>query len=292
MEKKVIHYVTMRFVIPLLALLLFCVSVGKGAYLLQGGFTIRHITPLSVPAKRNWNPEIDQILLQPFRYFSRGRQSFVFLSEDGNYVLKIPRTDVYKLSFFQRAIKSSVFQKQLADKLANRREKFSESLRLSQEELQAQTKVLATHFGCSEPSTQNILLIDRLGFKKTLPLHSTSFVLQEKLSLLTPALLASIERKQTEEAKKILDALIEVIGVRAKKQIMDRDQTFLGNYGFDGETAYLLDVGSFYFHPADDTSHKSLRDSMGPFSDWLATIDPALHQYLNQRLSFLLGPSD
>ena len=80
-----------------------------GIFLIKGkkesfkDFSIRKITsdysPLNVVAS---NSVIDSILDQPFTYIGKGRQSFVFLSEDKKYVLKFVRQDRLKVPLFSK----------------------------------------------------------------------------------------------------------------------------------------------------------------------------------------------
>ena len=59
------------------------------------------------------------------------------------------------------------------------------------------------------------------------------------------------------------------------------------NYGFNGQTAYQIDVGSFFYAEGMDPKtsfQKSVRDSMDPVQEWLAQIDPQMLQFLHEKI--------
>lgn len=282
----------MRKTLPILALLLFSLLIGQALHDLRNGFTLRRIPPLNRPVSADWDEQTAQILSQPFHYLGRGRQCFAFESEDKKYVLKFPRTDIYKTPFWARVLPAKTYREKL-EAIHKVREQFIlDSFSLSFRELKHQTALLAFHLGQSEPRGKKLTLIDRIGFKYQIPLENAPFVLQEKKPLLMEAFTSALEKGEKKEAEKILDALISVIVERAEKGILNRDRSFLRNYGYDGENAYQIDVGSFFKNP--NLSHyasyeKSLRDSLDPIQEWLAENEPSLLPHLNTRLSSALN---
>lgn len=262
-------------------------GTGKGLYTLKKGFTPRRIHCLGTTVSENWSREADQALSQSYTYLGRGRQCFAFASQDGKYVLKLPRTDIYKIPLWVRALPfSSLREKMHADRI-KREDYIVGSMHIAFNELRDQTGILALHLGQSNSRGRKLTLIDALGCKHHLPLESTPFVLQYKHPILMKSFQDALATGKREEAKAILDALIVAVFERGAKGILNKDRSFLRNYGFDGQKAYQIDIGSFFRIEGmerSDAFHKSVRDSMDAVKEWMANTDPDMLEYLNHKL--------
>lgn len=87
-------YFKIFLVISLLVFVIY--SSGRLYYAITAGFTISNITS-DFAYNEKWDmlslsnlekERVNQILAQKFSYLGKGCQSYVFLSEDGEYVLK------------------------------------------------------------------------------------------------------------------------------------------------------------------------------------------------------------
>lgn len=246
-------------------------ATAKGVHTLRDGFSIRRVQPIALKADP-LSPEIANILKQPFHYLGRGRQSFAFASEDGNYVLKLPRTEIFKPPLFFS--NSAVIQRR-----KERQKFFLRSFEIAHKILPDQTAVLALHIGHSDDRGE-LLLYDKMGQKIRLPIRSTSFILQEKKPLLTQVLLK-------EKRMEILQSWAQLIVERSRRGVENRDPSFLRNYGYDGKRAYQIDIGSL--NPKDPALfQKSARDSAAPIQLWLGKVDPkwlaAFNDFLESEL--------
>ena len=278
----------MKKLILLLFLIVFCAGVGKGIYFVRDGFTERRIHGLKNWITPDWDEEVELALDQPFYYLGRGRQCFAFASKDGKYVLKLPRTDIYKTPFWARVLPVKAYREQLEAKNLCRQNFVLGSFDISIHELRNQTGLLAVHLGQSFPQGKKIILVDKLGIKHSLRREKTPFVLQYKKPILMNEFSLARKNGDTQKAEKILDAMLDVIVERAEKGILNRDRSFLRNYGFDGEKGYQIDVGSFYRNPKIEgraAYEKSIRDSIDPVLEWLAKTDPEMLDYLNKTLN-------
>ncbi|MBX7066420.1 MAG: hypothetical protein K1X28_04235 [Parachlamydiales bacterium] len=280
----------MKKLLIIFLLLSFSMGVGNGLYWLKDGFSSRRIQSLPYPVEEDWNDEAKEALKQTFTYIGRGRQCFAFGSEDGKYVLKFPRTDIYKTPLWAQFLPVHTYRARI-EKDHKKRENFVlNSFRISFKELKEQTALLATHIGQSS-SKQFLHIVDAAGCKHELPVATTSFVLQYKRPILMKAFSQAIEKGERKEAEKILDAMLAAINERASKGILNRDRSFLRNYGYDGEKAYQIDVGSFYRvpdMPLENAREKSIRDSVDPVQEWLAKKHPEMLPYLNAHLEALI----
>ncbi len=280
-----------RKLFSLLLLILFSVAAGEVLYYVKDGFSARRIHSLNRETDANWSQETQQILEQPYRYIGRGRQCFAFASDDGKYVLKLPRTDIYTLPFWARALPVPAYRSKLDLDHRSRETFILDSFLISANDLKDQTGILAIHLGKSRPKGKKLVLIDASGCTHHLSLEKTAFILQYKQPILMKSFSAALEKGDRKEAEKILDALLSVIVKRAQKGILNRDRSFLRNYGYDGKQAYQIDVGSFFRKPELSRSEiyeKSIRDSVDPIDEWVAKNAPEMEKYLKERLNIYL----
>jgi hypothetical protein len=164
------------------------------------------------------------------------------------------------------------------------------SFRIANTTLSRETGTLALHLGDSTSWQGELTLIDALGFKVQIPLHKTCFIVQHKQPLWTPQFLKAHETGNTAEKTRLLNALIDAMERRGRKGILNRDRSFLRNYGFDGICAYQIDIGDFYKLPTwypEQVFLKSVHDSLAPVQEWLAEIDPSMLEIVKARLNSL-----
>ncbi len=269
-------------------LCLLCMGAGKGLYWAKDGFNARRIHGLTNGFTEDLNTEAKLALTQTFHYIGRGRQCFAFASADDRYVLKFLRTDIYKLPFWTRVLPVKSYRKWLEEEQQRREQFIRNSFEISFSELKDQTGLVAIHLGASQAIAERLTVVDKLGCKHHIPLESTSFVLQYKRPLLTKIFTQALQQREREQ---ILDALVDAVVARAQKGILNRDRSFIRNYGFDGQRAYQIDVGSFFRQQGLDPAaafQKSLLDSMGAVQEWLSQKDPEMAIYLNEKLNNLL----
>lgn len=258
----------------LLGLVIFSLLIGKGVYFLKRGFSLRKIlSPMEETILLGWGEKSENILRQPFYYLGKGRQCFAFESADRNYVLKIPRTDIYLAPFWVRTLRLRNLQKKIEEEKRGRKTFLLKSFVLSYQKLREETGIIALHIGKNGiPGT--LLIKDAFGSCFSLPIDSISFALQKKSPPLVPRFLKEVEKGDWVAAKSLIKALFHVIESRAKKGILNRDRSFLRNFGFDGESAHQIDIGSFFEDPSlspKEAEEKSFRDSTDPIYEWLAT---------------------
>jgi hypothetical protein len=274
--------------IAIFTLILFCCLTGEGLHYIKGGFSPRRIQSLDVDLTEGWNEETQRTINQTFYFVGRGRQCFAFQSQDGKYILKIPRTDIYKTPFWVRALPIRSYRAQLEARHEAKKQFILESFRISFYELKNQTGLLAIHLGSSPKSGRTITLVDASGWKHNMQLDKLPFLLQYKKPILIDSFLQALKTGNQNEAGKILDALVAAITERASKGILNLDRRFIDNYGYDGEKAFQIDVGSFFKKPdltLPDAREKSLRDSIDPVKEWLTELYPEMLNYLDLSIN-------
>lgn len=268
----------------LIALMIFTATIGKLWHVARGGFRINRITyelPRLLYTSEHEEQTVIPYLQGTFRYLGRGRQCYAFESEDKAFVLKIPRFDRYflpirwkvPLSFLEtkRAALFEEKQKRLAFTL--------KSFEIASKELAPQTAILYSHFFKTQSLPSLLIIQDRLGRSYRINPNKTPFILQEKKELMIPQFLRAVEAKDEETIDRILGAFLDLIEVRATLGIFNKDPSFIKNFGWDGEKAIQIDVGSFYrreLDSADRARFLSMIESCYPMRNWLIRLDPAL----------------
>ncbi len=154
-----------------------------------------------------------EILDQPFRYMTCGGQSFVFLSDDGRYVLK----------FFKGP--ATLLPKVRARKI----KKISRTLvgyNLLQDKLPAHSATIYAHL--SKTPLRSVTLIDKCGIRHTVDLSSVECILQHHVEPLSPAILPKVH------------ALAELM---AQEKLTDTDPRQHKNWGVLSGEAVIFDAG-------------------------------------------------
>ncbi len=190
---------------------------------------------------------VQKVLTQPFHYLSSGQQSFVFLSEDGQYVIKFFKQNIYDPSWRERWMPTFLHKKKqkAIDKKRNKLERDFTSYRLAFEEMQEETGLLLVHLNPTDSFHQKLTIIDKLHISHKLDIDSTSFILQKRAELVCPRLTRLMEAGKIEEAKQTISSLFDLLEARYKKEIFDSDPDFDKNFGFLENTPVQIDIGRF-----------------------------------------------
>ena len=279
----------MQKLIRIVFLLALCTGIGKLWHAAKDGFQISRVRSWNVPEKYPISEEAKKALCQSYRYIGRGHQCYAFASEDGQYVLKLPRTDRYQTPFWMQFFPEK--RKEKEEDVQHREKALLESFRISYEELSDQTALLAFRMGSGSENLGNLQIQDRLGRSYVLPVHQTPFLLQRKFPILMRCFESALDKGKREEAAQILDRFLEAIYDRAMRGVLNKDPSFMRNFGYDGTKAYQIDVGSFYRKEGIAgfvAFHRSIKDTIGPVRQWLKMKDPDLEAHLDEKLHELL----
>jgi len=236
----------------------FClIGLGMFWHQLSAGFRLQKIA-FSIPENTEWETflpekekgEVRKILQQKFTYLDKGRQSYVFLSEDGKYVLKLFRYHLvrkrfslyipYFLKFWDKDAGRKLFAKK------GQFENWMESYKLAFEKLKEETGLIYLHLVKTSFLDQKIEVLDKLGRSYFLPLDSTGFLLQKKADLFSNVVGDLIRKKDRTNLKKVFKAYFATVASRHQKGIANKDHSWIKNYGIIGfNEAVEIDVGRY-----------------------------------------------
>ncbi|MBX7067060.1 MAG: hypothetical protein K1X28_07505 [Parachlamydiales bacterium] len=184
-------------------------------------------------------------LKKPFTYFSKGGQSFVFMSQDGQYVLKIFHYDSCRIPLGSHLV--AAFRKWLG--LSHRRyiytpekiEKTFEACSLAFRYAQEQTGLVYIHLNPKE-GLPNITLLDCFGRKHIVNTSQVRFALQKRAAPFLPAFL----EQPKEPLFQSFHTLLEEISAQG---IVNNDSRLNGNFGILDGKVVAIDFASFIYSP-------------------------------------------
>ncbi len=276
----------------LLALVVF--FIGSGWHFLGSGFRLQKIA-FVIPVNPKWETpisyeektQLEEIVKQPFFYLDKGRQSYVFSSRDGKYVLKLFRYHLVRKRFSLYISRYVCFwDKAKKKKLKSKQKQFEdwmESYHLAFTKLQKETGLIYMHL-VKTNDLPSVVIQDKLGRSFSLDLNKYGFLLQKKTDLLFPVVQKLVKKKQDQKLQKVIQAYIKTVADRHQKGIQNKDHLWTKNYGIVGFSEVVeIDVGRYSFIPSAKTE-KELRQELylytGLFHDFLAKNYPkALQDY-------------
>ena len=252
------------------------------AYLRTDGFHQSKIARDLPNAQESFaSDEVLTIISQPFRYLDKGRQCFVFASEDGRYVLKL-----FNQSYFQMPWYSFLcFAKEL-QKRSKRRTFFESSYEIAFKEFGEE--IVHLHMGPSHhlPTKQ---MQGPAHDSFVINLNEVPFILQRRGQPFYAGLEWVYQKEGMQGLYREIDAFISQIAKRISKHIADADVDVEHNWGYVDGKIFHLDPGRLYRDaslalPMRQNEEGHIATSR--FAKWLKEkhYEEAL-QYLENRLS-------
>lgn len=277
---------------------------GRLYYHLTGGFSVDNIF-YDIPADPRWEmtplsqsvqEKTDAILAQPFTYLGKGCQSYVFLSEDGNYVIKFFK---YQRIRPQEWLKSFSFIPYLEEyrlakiqKKQNKLDNVLTSWKHAYESLQEETGVIFVHLNKKKKWDRSLIIFDKMGFQHEVDLNQTEFMVQKKAEMLCPTLDLLMQKGEEERAKLILSNLLTMLLSEYSRGFADNDHALMQNTGVIDGKAVHIDVGQFVWNPAvrePEVFQQEIVNKTYKFKKWLQEAHPALAAHLQQELASVIG---
>lgn len=278
------------------AILLVVVLCGVGAkqfcYKKTDGFALYKILS-SLPYHEEWEPrssspvELSQILGQPYYYLAKGAQSYVFVSEDGQTVIKFFR--LYHLSppaWMTAVTMPMPLQPLKVRKMiekGNELQKDFISYKIAYEEMKEETGLIYLHLNKTSHLNKRLKIYDKIGIAYELDLDQMEFLVQKRATLVYPAIDGFMKTGQAPVAKEAISALVGLLHLRCEKKIFDKDPDLNTNFGFLGSLPVQIDIGRFRFeerkHTLAETRDEIIRITDN-FRQWLDGKYPDLSEHL------------
>lgn len=245
------------------------VCLSSIAYFRSDGLTPNKIASTTAEPSVEASLEAKKVLLQPFHYLGKGRQCFVFASQDDRYVLKF-----FNRTYFEMPWYAWAFGEKERFKREKRRLFFETSYPLAWKELGEE--ILYVHVGKSA-DLPFIQVVGPASFSFPINLNETAFVLQRKGEPFYVGLQEIYQKEGILGLKREINAFVSQIQLRIQKQIADDDSDVEHNWGYiDGKIVHL-DPGRLYFDPSLGESQRKEREwntATRHFFRWLAKSYP------------------
>lgn len=277
---------------------------GRLYYAVTDGFVESNIK-YDIPKDQRWDTTpltasekstVKTILSQPFTYLAKGCQSYVFASQDGQYVIKFfkyqrfrPQAWLDKVAFIPLV---DEYRLKKIDKKKRKLDNVINSWKLAYEELKPETGVVYVHLNKTDEIDQELTVYDKMGFEHRLQLGGIEFMLQKKTDMLCPTLLKYRDAGDLTAAKALIDRLFAMLISEYRRGYADNDHALMQNTGVNNGQPIHIDVGQFIKNPmvADiDMRNQELFNKTWKFRIWLQQYYPALGVYTKQRLKEIIG---
>lgn len=197
--------------------------------------------------------EIKAYFSQPFYFLGSGGQCYAFISQDQKTILKVFKHHHMRPESYLNWIYLPSFLEPLRHKIIHERKERLHTIflscKLAYDRFKEHTGLLYLHLNKTHIFHQTITLVDNIGIAHPIDLDSLEFALQKTATLAYPKIDQCMKEGDQEAAKRCLKSLIELIVARSKAGLADRDPIVKRNFGFIGEKAIEIDLGSFYEDP-------------------------------------------
>jgi hypothetical protein len=239
------------------------------------------------PLQQDEQKGLKAILAQPYFYLAKGAQCYVFLSQDGRYVIKFFRLNHLLPPFWTHFYFPYPLQPLRIAKIQQKQEELDKdflSYKIAYEEMREETGLVFLHLNKTDSLHQQLTIFDRLHISHILDLDQMEFLVQKKADLVYPALEQIVETKGAECAKQALSRLVDLLTLRSSKGIFDKDPDLNTNFGFIEEKPIQIDVGRYrkQGEPQKIDRNEIIRIT-DHLNQWLRVHYPPLAEHLDAQ---------
>lgn len=226
---------------------------------------ITHIFPYreewaTPPLAPNEQQLLDAILSQKFHYLAKGAQSYVFLSEDGEHVIKFFKFKHLRPSwFFTNAAALGLFQ-DYHTKLAARKERKLWGVfgahKLAYDFDRDESGLFYIQLNVEGNPVRYVTVRDKIGIERTINLEKITFIVQKRGEPLREVLRMHLDKGDIQGAEDRLSKIFDMYAAEYSRGFYDHDHGVMRNIGFAGELPIHLDVGKL--SPAEEMKEKTI----------------------------------
>jgi hypothetical protein len=234
--------------------------------------------------------EIKNILSQKFHYLTRGRECFIFESNDKKYILKFFDSTRYYTKIYFPTIQLPKFLDDFRNKHYNRRKaklRFNlSSAKIAYERLKEDAALVYVNLNKTNLFDKKLNIINKYGKEFLLDPNDVFFILQKKCDLFY----FTYENSKDEAYKKyLLESFLEMVHRRTLKLVIDDD---IGkkrrNWGIVDNKAVTFDIGRWYLDEKLQTPEgykKEMIKATKIFKKYLLENEPDKLEMINQKLN-------
>lgn len=232
--------------------------------------------------------ELDQILNQKFTYYSKGSQSYVFISEDKKHILKFLKQHKLRPKSWLAYIPLSFnpyYQEQLFKK-AKCRTTFN-ACKTAYMELKKESGLIYIHLNRSPDLHKKVTIFDKNGKHHVVNIDKTNFYVQKRAQLIYSRIAELMHDGNVEGAKQIISSVFALIDFLGKKGIVDNDPILRKNFGLIDDVAVQIDIGKMRIDPERQRNlayKQEIGSITNSFKLWLKKNYPELTDYFSECL--------
>ncbi len=219
------------------------------------------------------------IFSQPYRYFARGQQCYVFESLDNQFVIKFFRLPKFSPSFLSYL----PFLSKKGEKDYRKRQwnHLLDSLRIAKEKLGLESGLIYTHLKLSDNLNTSLTLIDPLGRRNQVFLDDYYFIVQKKAELFGPLLLKLYKEKKEKKIQELLISFIDTVHHRVDIKVRNKNRNCMKNLGIIQNRVVEFDVGEL--SALKTNREKEVEKSFRQFRKFLSHKMPEYLSYFDQH---------
>ncbi|MGE0199207.1 MAG: hypothetical protein AB7N99_04140 [Simkaniaceae bacterium] len=292
----------MKKLLYLLLILGALLGIERLSHSLTDGFGLPNITS-KLPYNPAWDvpiaaddlEELTTALSERYHYLASGSQSYVFISADGNYILKFFKHKRWRMHPFYEALP---LPPSLEAKRKRWKQKKEETVQatfasciLSYLHFRNETGLFYVHLNPTSHLKRTLIVKDRLGLTHKIPLDTIPFLMQKRAIPTDQYLLSLKKTGDLKKAQQAIDDLLHFTLYRAQKGYSDKDPHLIRNFGFIKDHVVEIDVGGFHHDPKKELpyyySHEIFRIQK-KIIPWLDQHYPELSPYAETKIQEMI----
>jgi len=232
--------------------------------------------------------EIKEILSQDYHYLTRGRECYIFESNDEKYVIKFFDCSRYYTKIYFPSIPLPKYLESFRAKHYNRRKtklNFNlSSAKIAYERLKQDAALVYVNLNKTNLFNNKLYITNKYGKSFLLDLNDIFFILQKKCELFY----LNYEKSDEDHKKYLLESFLEMVHRRTEKLVIDDD---IGkkrrNWGIYNNKAVTFDIGRWYHDEKLQTPYgykKEMIKATKILKKYLTDNEPEKLALLKQKL--------
>jgi len=273
-------------------------------YWTTDGFAIMHISSdykfderwVTRPLTLDEKDTVEVALSQQFSYLGKGCQSYVFLSQDGQYVIKFFKyqrlRDKEWMESYSFIPFVDTYRTQKNEKKRRKREGVFSSWKLAFDKLSKETGAVYVHLNKTNDLHGNLTIHDKVGNTYSLKIDNYEFMIQKCATMLCDEIDSFMERGEQKKAGIILESLVERVLSEYHRGLADNDHALIQNTGVCQGEPIHVDIGQFVEEEIvkDPAFHmQELYTKTYKFRLWLRSKHPTLCDEFDNYLRHVIG---
>lgn len=243
------------------------------------------------------NQELKVALNQEYRYLGKGCQSYAFLSQDGEYVIKFFKYQRFRPQEWTKWLTFiPAVEKKREKQIQHRRNKLEgvyASWKIAFDKLAPESGLVYVHLNKTDHLKNPIVIRDKIGLKHQVDPDQLEFLIQRRADMLCSTLDKWMRKGKVDKSKQLIQDLVAQVMSEYQRGLADNDHALMQNTGVYQGKPFHIDVGQFVESEnvkKPEIYKKELFDKTYKFRIWLKKAHPELEIYLFDQIYAVIGP--